>query len=75
MKTANRIKAAQQGNYLFDKTRSANYHEATKKIPLNTEIGTPISLINTNGVTGSFVNAVALRPRHNELPSPDCKGK
>jgi hypothetical protein len=78
MKAANRIKAAQQGTYTFDKTRSAIYLPATKNFPLNTEIETTITLTNADGVTGNFVNsvtpspeAITLRMHHSFVQLPD----
>ena len=78
MKAANRIKAAQQGTYTFDKSRSAIYLTGTKNFPLNTEIEATITLINADGVTGSYVNtvtpspeAITLRMHHSFVQLPD----
>jgi len=78
MKAANRIKASQQGIYTFDKSRSAIYLAATKNFPLNTEIEATITLINSDGVTGSYVNtvtpspeAITLRMHHSFVQLPD----
>lgn len=79
MRTANRIKQTQQGNYSFDKSRSAIYFERTKNFPLNTEIEATITLTNTDGVVGNYVQsvtpsteAVTLRMHHSfiQLPPP-----
>jgi len=78
MRTANRIKAAQQGTYTFDKSRSAIYLAGSKNFPLNTEIEATITLINADGVTGSYVNtvtpspeAITLRMHHSFVQLPD----
>lgn len=78
MRTANRIKASQQGNYVFDKTRSAIYLPGTKNFPLNTEMEATITLTNSDGITGSFVNsvtpspeAITLRMHHSFVQLPD----
>jgi len=78
MKAANRIKASQQGIYTFDKSRSAIYLAGTKNFPLNTEIEATITLINSDGVTGSYVNtvtpspeAITLRMHHSFVQLPD----
>jgi len=78
MKAANRIKAAQQGTYTFDKSRSAIYLTGTKNFPLNTEIEATITLINADGVTGSYVNtvtpspeAITLKMHHSFVQLPD----
>lgn len=61
---AQRIKATRQGAYFFDKNRSAIYLPRTKNFPNNTEIETTITLVNNDGETGNYVNAVT--------PSPDA---
>ncbi len=78
MKVANRIKAAQQGTYTFDKTRSAIFLERTKNFPLNTEIEATITLTNTDGTVGNFVQsvtpaaeAITLRMHHSFVQLPD----
>ena len=78
MKAANRIKAAQQGTYTFDKSRSAIYLSGTKNFPFNTEIEATITLVNGDGVTGSYVNtvtpspeAITLRMHHSFVQLPD----
>ena len=78
MKAANRIKAAQQGIYTFDKSRSAIYLSGTKNFPFNTEIEATITLVNGDGVTGSYVNtvtpspeAITLRMHHSFVQLPD----
>ncbi|MEO5891894.1 MAG: zinc-dependent metalloprotease [Ferruginibacter sp.] len=78
MKAANRIRSVQQGNYSFDKSRSAIYLPATKNFPFNTEIETTITLVNSDGTTGNFVNsvtpspeAITLRMHHSFVQLPD----
>ncbi len=78
MRVANRIKAAQQGNYTFDKTRSAIFLERTKNFPLNTEIEATITLTNADGTVGNFVQsvtpsaeAITLRMHHSFVQLPD----
>ncbi len=78
MRVANRIKAAQQGSYTFDKTRSAIYLERTKNFPLNTEIEATITLTNADGTVGNFVQsvtpaaeAITLRMHHSFVQLPD----
>ncbi len=78
MRAANKIKNMQQGAYSFDKTRSAVYLPATKNFPLNTEIETTITLVNSDGTTGNFVKsvtpspeAITLRMHHSFVQLPD----
>lgn len=78
MRAANRIKKVQQGSYTFDKSRSAMYLLATKNFPLNTEIEASITLVNTDGITGNYLNAVTpspeaitLRMHHSFVQLPD----
>ncbi|MEP7141871.1 MAG: zinc-dependent metalloprotease [Ferruginibacter sp.] len=82
MKAANQVRNAQQGNYAFDKSRSAVYLPATKNFPFNTEIETTITLINSDGITGNFVNAVTpspeaitMRMHHSFVQLPDSDYK
>jgi Met-zincin/Domain of unknown function (DUF5117) len=78
MRVTNRIKLAQQGNYTFDKTRSAIYLERTKNFPLNTELEATITLTNADGTVGNFVQsvtpaaeAITLRMHHSFVQLPD----
>lgn len=78
MKAAQRIRSLKQGTYSFDKNRSAFYLPQTKNFPLNTEIETTITLVNTDGETGSFVQSVApsseaitVRMHHSFVQLPD----
>lgn len=82
MHVSNRIRAAQQGNYAFDKSRSAIYLERTKNFPLNSEIEATITLVNTDGLTGNFVQsvtpsaeAITLRMHHSFVQLPDSNYK
>jgi len=78
MQAANRIRKMQQGNYTVDKTRSALYLPSTRNFPLNTEMEAIVTLVNADGVTGPFVNAVTpspeaitLRMHHSFVQLPD----
>lgn len=78
MNAANRIRTADQGNYTFDKTRSALYLPSTKNFPLNTEIEATVSLVNTDGKTGNYIKSVTpsaevitLRMHHSFVQLPD----
>lgn len=64
IRVGNRLKGTRQGNYSFDKTRSAIYLPRTKNFPNNTELEATITLVNNDGETGNFVGAVT--------PSPDA---
>ena len=78
MHAANRIQSINQGNYSFDASRSALYLPYTKNFPLNTELEATITLTNSDGNTGNFVNAVTpspeaitLRMHHSFVQLPD----
>ena len=78
MHAANRIRNMQQGNYLFDKTRSAIYLPRTKNFPRNTEIEATITLVNTDGNVGNYVQsvtpsseAITVRMHHSFVQLPD----
>ncbi len=78
MRVANRIKAAQQGSYVFDKIRSAIYLDRTKNFTLNTEVEATITLTNADGTVGNFVQsvtpaaeAITLRMHHSFVQLPD----
>jgi hypothetical protein len=78
MQAANRIRKAQQGTYAADKSRSSLFMPATKNFPLNTEMESTITLVNTDGVTGSFIQsvtpspeAITLRMHHSFVRLPD----
>ncbi len=79
MGAANRLRTMNQGSYSFDKSRSALYLPYTKNFPLNTELETTITLVNSDGKTGNYVNAVApspealtLRMHHSFVQLPDA---
>lgn len=78
MRVVSRIRSAQQGNYSFDKTRSALYLPGTKNFPLNTEIEASITLTNSDGNIGGYVqsvtpspDAITLRMHHSFVQLPD----
>ncbi|MDQ3682405.1 MAG: zinc-dependent metalloprotease, partial [Bacteroidota bacterium] len=78
MKVGNRIKTMRQGNYTFDKTRSAIYLPQTKNFPLNSELEATITLVNNDGEVGNFVQsvtpsteAITLRIHHSFVQLPD----
>jgi hypothetical protein len=79
MQAANRIRRMQQGNFSLDKTRSAIYPPNTKNFPLNTELEATITLVNSDGVTGNYVQsvtpspeAITLRVHHSFVQLPDA---
>jgi len=59
MQVSNSIRMAQQGNYQFDKTRSALYLPRTKNFPKNTEFEITATFVNNDGQTGNYVRSVA----------------
>lgn len=78
MQAANRLRRSQQGNYTFDKARSAVYLPRTKNFPQNTEIEATITLVNNDGSSGNYVQsvtpspeAVTLRMHHSFVQLPD----
>ncbi len=78
MKISNRIRSMKQGNYTFDKSRSAIYLPRTKNFPQNTEFEATITLVNNDGETGGFVNsvtpspeAITVRIHHSFVQLPD----
>ncbi len=78
MKISNRLRSMKQGNYAFDKTRSAIYLPRTKNFPQNTEFEATITLVNNDGETGGFVNsvtpsseAITVRIHHSFVQLPD----
>ena len=78
MQVANRIRGSQQGNYSFDKNRSAFYLPRTKNFPQNTEFEATVTFVNNDGNTGNFVNsvtpsseAITLRIHHSFVQLPD----
>lgn len=78
MQAANSIRALRQGNFSFDRNRSAIYLPRTKNFPLNTELEAVVTLVNTDGTVGNFVgsvspssDAVTLRMHHSFVQLPD----
>ncbi len=78
LKAAVRIRSMQQGNYVFDRSRSALYMPATKNFPMNTEIEATITLVSSDGSAGGFVQsvtpspeAITLRMHHSFVQLPD----
>lgn len=78
MQVSIRLKSGQQGNYTLDKSRSAFYLPRTKNFPLNSEFESTVTFVNTDGITGSFVNSVTpspesitLRLHHSFVQLPD----
>jgi hypothetical protein len=79
MRVSQRLRGMKQGNYAFDKNRSSIYLPATKNFPLNSEVETTVTFVNTDGETGNFVQSVTpspealtLRVHHSfvQLPEP-----
>ncbi len=78
MKAGNRIRGMRQGNYSFDKSRSAIYLPQSKNFPQNTELEATITLVNTDGEAGNYVRsvtpsveAITLRMHHSFVQLPD----
>ena len=78
MQAANRIRSMKQGSYSFEKSRSALYLPHTKNFPFNTELEATITLVNSDGTTGNYVNsvtpspeAITLRMHHSFVQLPD----
>ncbi|MDQ6610070.1 MAG: zinc-dependent metalloprotease [Bacteroidota bacterium] len=78
MQVSNRLRNMRQGAYLADKTRSAIYPDRTKNFPLNTEMESTMTFINTDGLPGTFVQsvtpsseAITLRMHHSFVQLPD----
>jgi hypothetical protein len=78
MQVSTRLRKMQQGNYSMDSGRSVIYLPATKNFPMNTEMEATVTLVNTDGTTGSEVNsvvpnasAITLRMHHSFVQLPD----
>lgn len=78
MQVSNTLRFNKQGNFSVDKSRSAFYLPYTRNFPLNTEIETTITFVNTDGTIGRFVqtvapsaDAVTLRMHHSFVQLPD----
>ncbi len=79
MRVSQKLRSMKQGNYSFDKNRSSIYLPATKNFPLNSEVETTVTFVNTDGEIGNFVQsvtpspeAITLRVHHSfvQLPEP-----
>jgi hypothetical protein len=82
MQAGNTIRNLRQGNFSFDRNRSAVYLPRTKNFPLNTELEAMVTLVNTDGTVGNFVSAVSpsneaitLRMHHSFVQLPDSDYK
>ena len=62
MQAAQTIRNTKQGNYAFDKSRSALNFSNTKNFPFNTEMEAFVTLVNNDGQVGGFVKSVAPSP-------------
>ncbi|MBS1575238.1 MAG: zinc-dependent metalloprotease [Bacteroidetes bacterium] len=78
VKAGNRIRSMRQGNYSLDKSRSAMYLPNTRNFPSNTELETTVTLVNTDGEIGNYVQsvtpspeAITLRMHHSFVQLPD----
>jgi len=75
----NILKNQRQGNYILDRNRSVIFLDMTKNFPLNTELETTITFVNTDGQPGNFVqsvtpspDAITLRLHHSFVQLPDA---
>ena len=72
---ADRLRAAKQGNYSFDESRSALYLPNTKGFPKNTEVETTITLTSNSDegrlITAPTQRSVTVRERHSLVELPD----
>ena len=78
MQVSNRLRSNQQGNYSFEKSRSAIYWPRTKNFPMNSEFEAMVTFVNNDGNTGNYVNsvtpsaeAITLRLHHSFVQLPD----
>ena len=78
MQVSNRLRKTQQGTYTLDRTRSAIHMAGSKNFPQNTELESTITLVNSDGTTGVFVQsvtpspeAITLRMHHSFVQLPD----
>lgn len=78
MKISKRLKNLNQGNFNFDKSRSAIFLDRTKNFTFNTEIEAIITLVNSDSEPGSFLQSVtpssesiSLRIHHSFVQLPD----
>ncbi|MDQ3278289.1 MAG: zinc-dependent metalloprotease [Bacteroidota bacterium] len=82
MQVANTLRRTNQGSYAVEQSRSAIYLPRTKNFPLNSEIETTITFVNSDGRPGPFVTSVApsadaitLRMHHSFVQLPDSNYK
>lgn len=75
---ANRLRESKQGSYSLDLSRSAIYLPGTKNFPLNTELETTLSFVNSDGKPGEYISsvtpspeAITLRVHHSFVQLPD----
>ncbi|MEP7372226.1 MAG: zinc-dependent metalloprotease [Chitinophagaceae bacterium] len=78
MKMSSRLLSMKQGKYTIEKTRSAIYLPQSKNFPQNTELEATITLVNTDGETGVYLNsvtpspeAITVRIHHSFVQLPD----
>jgi hypothetical protein len=78
MNAASRIRRMQQGNYSTDKSRSVIYKPSCRNFPENTELESTITFVNSDGITGGYIEsvtpspeAITLRMHHSFVKLPD----
>ncbi len=78
LKISSRLKNAQQGSFVFDKTRSAVYLPRTRNFPQNTELEISTSFVNSDGIIGAYAQsvtpsaeAITVRMHHSFIQLPD----
>ena len=59
MGVSTRLRNTRQGNYSPDASRSAIYLPASKNFPLNTELESTMTFVNSDGQPGDFIKSVA----------------
>lgn len=82
MQVVNTLRRTGQGAYTVDASRSAVYLPRTRNFPLNTEMESTLTFVNTDGRPGAFVStvspaadAITLRLHHSFVQLPDSKYK
>jgi hypothetical protein len=58
MQVSSRMRVLQQGSFSLEKSRSTLNWPRIKNFPLNTVVETSLTFVNSDGITGKFVNAV-----------------
>ncbi len=78
MQVSTRLRRMQQGNFQYDRNRTAFYLDRTRNFPFNTEIETTISFVSNDGSAGGYVRTVSpsdevitLRMHHSFVQLPD----